>query len=261
MRSSPTRGGREIHLDGEVYTHTLASLQLALKPANYFEIGTLHGQTLRLATCPAIAVDPAFQLAPDLVGGRPNWRLFEQTSDAFFAAHDPRALLGGPIGLAFLDGMHQFDFLLRDVINTEKACGEGSVVLMHDGLPRDAAMTGAADGTAASRFPGYWTGDVWKLIPILRQWRPDLSVTGLDAQPTGLIAVTGLDPDNRVLSDNYDAIVAEWTPVSLAAYGLPRLFDEAQVQPARDWRRRFGPEEAPNEPISWKRRLRRLLPV
>jgi hypothetical protein len=261
MRSSPTRGGREIHLDGEVYTHTLASLHLALKPANYFEIGTLHGQTLRLAACSAIAVDPAFQLAPDLAGGRPTWRLFETTSDAFFAEHDLKALLGGPVGLAFLDGMHKFDFLLRDFINTERACDAGSVVLMHDGLPRDAAMTGAADATAASRFPGYWTGDVWKLIPILRQWRPDLKVVGLDAQPTGLIAVTGLDPASRTLSDNYEAIVAEWTPVSLAQYGLPRLFAEAQVAPAHDWRRRFGSEEAPNEPIGWKRRLRRLLPV
>ena len=248
MRSSPTRGGHEIHLDGEVYTHTLASLHLALKPANYFEIGTLHGQTLRLATCPAVAVDPTFQLAADLAGGRPNWRLFEQTSDAFFAENDLRALLGGPVGLAFLDGMHQFDFLLRDFINTEKACDGASVVLMHDGLPRDAAMTGAADGTGASRFPGYWTGDVWKLIPILRKWRPDLEVTGLD-------------PASRVLSENYEAIIAEWAAVSVADHGLPRLFDEARVQPARDWRRRFGPEEAPNEPIGWKRRLRRLLPV
>jgi hypothetical protein len=261
MRSSPTRGGREIHLDGEVYTHTLASLHLGLKPRSYFEIGTLHGQTLRLATCPAAAVDPNFQLAEDLAGGRPNWRLFEKTSDAFFAEHDLKALLGGPVGLAFLDGMHRFDFLLRDFINTERACDGASVVLMHDGLPRDAAMTGAADATAASRFPGYWTGDVWKLIPILRRWRPDLQVVGLDALPTGLIAVTGLDPANRALSDNYEAIVAEWTPVSLAAYGLPRLFDEARVESARDWRRRFGSEEAPNEPVGWKRRLRRLLPV
>ena len=261
MRTGVTHGGREIHLDGEVYTHTLASLHLALKPRSYFEIGTLHGQTLRLADCPAVAVDPAFQLASDLAGGRPSWRLFEQTSDAFFAEQDLRGLLGGPVGLAFLDGMHQFDFLLRDFINTERACDAASVVLAHDGLPRDAAMTGAADATAASRFPGYWTGDVWKLVPILRHWRPDLRVVGLDARPTGLIAVTGLDPDDRTLSDNYDAIVAEWAPVSVAAYGLDRLFEEARVEAARDWRCRFGPEEAPNEPIGWKRRLRRLLPV
>lgn len=261
MRSSPTRGGREIHLDGEVYTHTLACLHLALKPANYFEIGALHGETLKLATCPAVAVDPAFQLAGDLAGGRPNWRLFEETSDAFFAARDLSALLEAPVGLAFLDGMHQFDFLLRDFINTERACDGASVVLMHDGLPRDVGMTGAADQTAPSRFPGYWTGDVWKLIPILRRWRPDLEVTGLDARPTGLIAVTGLDPANRTLSDNYEAIVAEWAAVSLTDHGLPRLFEEANVQSARAWRRRFGAEEAANEPIGWRQRLRHLLPI
>jgi hypothetical protein len=39
------------------------------------------------------------------------------------------------------------------------------------------------------------------------------------------------------------------------------LFEEANVQSARAWRRRFGAEEAANEPIGWRRRLRRLLPV
>ena len=129
--------------------------------------------------------------------------------------------------------MHRFDFVLRDFINTERACDGASLVLMHDCLPRDAAMAGAADETAPSRFPGYWTGDVWKVLPILRQWHPELSVTALDALPTGLAAVTGLNAKNTILADNYDAIVATWEAVSLADCGLSGLFSEAQVQSTR----------------------------
>ncbi len=34
----------------------------------------------------------------------------------------------------------------------------------------------------------YWTGDVWKLIPILQRYRPDLQLTLFDAPPSGLVA-------------------------------------------------------------------------
>ena len=260
MRARVIHGGRELRLDGEIYTHTLASLHLALKPRSYFEIGVLHGDTLALALCPAVGVDPAFQITQDVESGKSSLQLFETTSDDFFANNDLRALLGGPVGMAFLDGMHQFDFLLRDFINTERACDAKSVVLMHDCLPRDAPMTGAADQTAPSRFPGYWTGDVWKIVPVLRQWRPDLDFSVLDAVPTGLGAVTRLDPASTVLRDNYDAIVAEWAPVSLADYGLDRLTRDARIQPAYSWRRCFGPGEAPGHRVGLRRRIRRLLP-
>ena len=262
MRAHIARKGREIALDGEIYTHTLASLHRAVRPKNYFEIGVLHGDTLALASCPSIGVDPAFQVTQEIEAGKLSLLLFEQTSDEFFAQHDLKALLEGPVGMAFLDGMHQFDFVLRDFINTERACDAASLVLMHDCLPRDAHMTVAADETAPSRFPGYWTGDVWKVLPILRQWRPDLTLAALDALPTGLVAVTGLDPASTMLADHYDAIVAEWAGISLAEYGLARLFEEAQVQSARDWRRaKFGPVDAPDERIGIKRRIRRLLGV
>jgi hypothetical protein len=260
MRARVIHGGRELSLDGEIYTHTLASLHLALKPRSYLEIGVLHGDTLALALCPTVGVDPAFQITQDVEAGKPSLQLFETTSDDFFARNDLRALLGGPVGMAFLDGMHQFDFLLRDFINTEAACDDASVVLMHDCLPRDALMTGAADETAPSRFPGYWTGDVWKIVPVLRQWRPDLDLSVLDALPTGLGAVTRLNPASTVLKDNYDAIVAEWAGVSLADYGLDRLARDARIQPAYSWRRRFGPEEAPGHRVGIRRRIRRLLP-
>ena len=65
------------------------------------------------------------------------------TSDAFFAGPRPRELFGGhPVDLAFIDGMHLFEFALRDFSNVEALAGPGTVIVLHDCLPPDA-------GTAA----------------------------------------------------------------------------------------------------------------
>ena len=42
---------------------------------------------------------------------------------------------------------------------------------------------------------GGWTGDCWRIVPFLRRHRPDLLLLLLDAKPTGLLLVAGLDPD------------------------------------------------------------------
>ena len=252
------RGGREIWLDGPHYVEVLAALHERLKPASYFEIGTLHGRTLALARCASVSVDPAFQLTFDVQAGKPSCRLFEQTSDAFFAAHDLTALLGAPVELAFLDGMHALGFLLRDFINAERHCAPGSTIVLHDCLPRDVAMTGGPERCdGAARYRGYWTGDVWKMVPLLRALRPELTLTCLDAPPTGLVACTGLDPASRVLSDAYEAILAEWAPVELADYGLARLLAEAQPRSAAAWLAAMTPFRHPVP--SWKRAVKRAL--
>ncbi|HEY5300648.1 MAG TPA: hypothetical protein VIJ55_08235 [Acetobacteraceae bacterium] len=107
---------------GELYTWALKELHDQLRPDTYFEIGTATGDTLALADCTSIAVDPAFRVARDVVGKKPACCLFQLTSDEFFARHDLGGLLGKPVSMAFLDGMHHFEFLLRDFINTEKHC-------------------------------------------------------------------------------------------------------------------------------------------
>jgi hypothetical protein len=54
-----------------------------------------------------------------------------------------------------------------------------------------------------------WTGDVWKLIPVLRRYRPDLVLAILDTSPSGCLLVGGLDPANRVLWDVYNPLLRE----------------------------------------------------
>jgi len=173
-----------------------------VSPRLYLEIGVDVGRTLSLASPPtvSIGVDPACPEHPPAF--RASTRLFRMTSDDFFASSEATAL--APFDLAFIDGLHLFEQALRDFGNVERRSRRSSVVLMHDCLPLDAATS------SRRRRTGFWSGDVWKVIPALRQWRPDLSVSVLPAFPTGLAVVTGLDPSSRVIEERFEEIVAPW---------------------------------------------------
>jgi hypothetical protein len=101
-----------------------------LEPATYLEVGSAGG-TLALAECATIAVDPRFHINADVIGRKPMCLLFQEPSDEFFRKHSPRALFGEAIDMAFVDGLHVFDYVLRDFINTEKHCRPNSIVILH----------------------------------------------------------------------------------------------------------------------------------
>lgn len=193
-----------IELPGDGYFSFLQRLHEWLAPPTYLEIGVFQGQSLQYAGArtQAIGVDPAPALAYPLPAGA---RVVNMTSDDFFARHDVRSLFGGrPVALGFIDGMHLFEFALRDFINLERNAAPDGTILIHDCYPLDRATA------ERERRTHLWSGDVWRLILVLRKYRPDLSVHTLAFAPTGLGMVRGLDPQSRLLADNYDAIVAEF---------------------------------------------------
>lgn len=190
-------------LPGEDYLSLLAHLHDVLTPRIYLEIGVSSGKTVRLARpdTRAIGIDPEPKIAfvlPD------NVQVCRETSDAFFARDGVRAELGeGGIDFAFIDGMHLFEFALRDFMNVERHASRDGVVAIHDCYPLD------AETSTRERTTVYWTGDVWRAVVALRTWRPDLAVHTLAAPPSGLALVTRLDPRSRVLESRYDEIVDE----------------------------------------------------
>jgi hypothetical protein len=116
-----------------------------LAPASHFEIGTESGASLSNAKCATIAVDPKFHLGTrDCVGSKPFCALYQMRSDTFLRRHDPSRMFHGPIDLAFLDGMHYCEYLLRDFANTERHCRRNSVIAMHDCVPVDLAIASRA---------------------------------------------------------------------------------------------------------------------
>ena len=202
------------------YTEALDRLHRLLAPKTYLEIGTLTGTTLRLARCASIAIDPSFsQLDKDVFAGKPSCFFFQMKSDDFFARYSPSVLLGRPVDMAFLDGMNYAEFLLRDFINIERHVTRNSLVILHDCIPSSIEMA-----TRDLELGAAWTGDVWKVVPILKKYRPDLRIHAIDAPPTGLIICTNLNPDSRILEDRYFAILEEFATFDLGKIGIPGLW-------------------------------------
>ena len=171
------------------------------RPDVYLEIGVHEGHSLAFVQpgTRTTGVDPA----PKVDDPPADTTIVAATSDDFFTRSDVADVLGGPIDLAFVDGLHLHEQTLRDVANVEHHARPDGVILVHDGLPIDAVTS------ARERTTMVWSGDVWKVVVALRRHRPDLTVTTVDAAPTGLAVITGLDPENTVLRDRYDDIVAE----------------------------------------------------
>ena len=222
---------------GPLYSSFMADFLEARGSTAHLEVGTFNGQSLAPIKCATVAIDPKFKLRHPVMANKPAAFLFQMTSDAFFEEHDPCVYLRGPLTSAFLDGLHLFEALLRDVINTERYCAADAVIFLHDCLPLTVAMTTRvhADVSVSGAYPGWWTGDVWKLIPILRKYRPDLHMTFLDCPPTGLVMITRLDPKNTTLKDNYEKIVAEFMGVELNEDGFVDYLASCAVRSSKEF--------------------------
>jgi hypothetical protein len=198
--------------DGLNYRTLLRFIHWRLLPRTYVEIGVAGGLTLALAApgTRVIGVDPAPRLTPQ--ASSKSATVCRETSDEFFQRDNLDELLGHqPVDLAFIDGMHLFEFALRDLMHLERRAAPDGTILVHDCYPIDAATSGRE--RASSR----WTGDVWKVILCLRAYRPDLTVTTLGAAPSGLGVIQGLDPTSQVLERVYDDAVARYRDLPYAA--------------------------------------------
>lgn len=180
----------------------LTGLHGHLRPRSYLEIGINTGKGLARSRTRTIGVDPSYAIKTEVAC---DLKLVRATSDDFFARADAMAWFSeGVVDLAFIDGMHLFEYALRDFMNTERASTPAGVIVLDDMLPRSHAEA------ARKRHTVSWAGDVYKVALVLERYRPDLVVVPLDTAPTGLVLVAGLDPHSTVLTDHYDEIVAEY---------------------------------------------------
>jgi hypothetical protein len=201
----------ELKLPGPDYLAVLGSIHRFLRPITYFEIGVARGESLRLARSETytVGIDPCPRLKYAL---RTRQRVFRETSDEFFAKHDVIAAFGGrPIQMAFIDGMHQFEFALRDFANIEKSSAPEAVIFVHDCYPLD-EKTAARQQTTT-----FWSGDVWRLVVVLKKHRPDLCLHTIGTPPTGLAVISGLNPRSRLIQDNLSELITEGLAIDFSA--------------------------------------------
>lgn len=196
------------------YYQLLDTAHRLCRPKNYLEIGVAQGRSLALARreTRAIGIDPDtaepgryFFLSPE---NQPH--LFRKRSDDFFLSGDLAALPGdSTIDMAFLDGLHIFEQVLRDFINTERCAAASSLIFIHDCLPINTVVA------SRERCTSYWVGDVWKIIPCLKAVRPDLEIITFPASPSGLALIRRLDPSSQILERQFEQIVQHFMEYSL----------------------------------------------
>ena len=79
------------------------------------------------------------------------------TSDDFFKKNQKT------FDLVFIDGLHEYSQVKKDILNSLKCLNEGGYILVHDCLPH------SLSSQAVPRYKITWNGDVWKAIVDLRQ--------------------------------------------------------------------------------------------
>ena len=119
---------------------------------SYLEIGCDDNQLFSRIEIPRkIGVDP-------VSGG--NYR---GKSDDFFSNNEKK------FDLVFIDGLHEYQQVKKDILNSIKYLNEGGFILVHDSLPR------SISAQAVPRFRNIWNGDVWKAIVEFRTY-PNLEI-------------------------------------------------------------------------------------
>jgi hypothetical protein len=193
-----------VSFPGPAYRDVLASLHQQLAPRTYLEIGVEFGLTLRLAerSQQAVGVDPNPRPRKK---PRSNTQIFAETSDDFFARHSRQELFGEEyVDFAFIDGMHRFEYVLRDFCNAERWCKPSSTIVLHDCLPV------APVSALRERQTQFWVGDTWKALECLLSRRPDLKISVIPCYPSGLVLIQNLDPLSNVLHTELPALEKQY---------------------------------------------------
>jgi len=119
---------------------------------NYLEIGCDDDQLFsKVKIKNKIGVDP-------VSGGN-----VRKNSDDFFLENKDK------FDLVFIDGLHIYEQVKKDIINSLKCLNENGIILVHDCMPDSLSKQ------AVPRYKMKWNGDVWKAIVDLRQ-REDLDI-------------------------------------------------------------------------------------
>ena len=152
----------------------------------------------------------------------PNQLVYPVTCDYFF--HSPYMIKELHPDIVLISGYHRFEQVLRDIIFSEKLCKKESVIMVANTYPLAKEDIDRADITQSQ----HQTGDVYKIIPIFRQFRPDLKVTTLTDVDKGLTIIENLDEANHVLQHDLVHAVEDVidTPFDKRDTSTDATFDE-----------------------------------
>lgn len=141
-------------------------LRDVVRATRYLEIGVLYGDTFKgVDISEKVGVDPEFRFDAKAVES-PATKLFQTTSDDYFFGHAGSE----QFDIIFIDGLHQFEQVLRDFQNALVCSHPRSVLVLDDTVPNDIYSANPDQGEALRhrRASGSndiaWHGDVFKLV-------------------------------------------------------------------------------------------------
>lgn len=224
--------------EGVHYSNLIQEVCKSFQVENYLEIGVFTGENLAKIECScAVGVDPYLRIEHNVAQAKRELHLIQKSSDQFFKTGDSIKYFPNGFDLAFLDGLHLFEYLFRDFIGSERISHNRSFIAIHDCLPLNAEMSDRVCLPVEIRhltFKEWWTGDVWKILPILRKYRPDLCIDAYDCFPTGLAIIYNLDRNSTVLQDNYSSITLESMNLGNDQNSLSEFYKNQPVLSAQD---------------------------
>jgi len=135
---------KKLNFNWNLYPHRLEIIQNIIISKNYkkyLEIGCDKDQIFS-----NILID--FKIGVDPIQGG-NVR---KTSDDFFKNNLDK------FDIIFIDGLHEYDQVNKDINNSLKALNDGGIILLHDCMPKSYFHQ------AVPRSRMSWNGDVWKNI-------------------------------------------------------------------------------------------------
>lgn len=125
----------------------------------YLEIGVADGFCLsKVCAAHKVGVDPN-QSSPCT---------YHMTSDAYFAKNKKK------FDIIFIDGLHLYEQVLRDVNNALSCLNPGGTIVMHDCLPEERREQERVV------TPGPWLGDVWKAAATIRMVKDTVRLCVID---------------------------------------------------------------------------------
>ena len=170
----------------------------------YLEIGVANGRSfLYIDSAKKIGVDPI--KIPDKIKKviNNNTTYFQMTSDEFFKSD---ILKSKKIQVAFIDGLHEYKQVIRDVNNCLKYLDKQGVLILHDCNPLSLVSAIPADSLDDAKkkailkgltWGDAWNGDVWKAIVYFRSLRRDLNISVLNCDQ-GLGIISRGKPENTL---------------------------------------------------------------
>lgn len=140
---------------------------------SYLEIGVRRGETIsQIKANLRVGVDPGLQIEnitpKELKKGLEGANFHKITSDDFFKENTEK------FDVIFIDGLHVYDQVMKDILNSLNILKEKGFIVVHDCNP---TTKKAADRIQTE---GVWNGDVWKAIYDVKENYRDVDYFVLD---------------------------------------------------------------------------------